>query len=74
MIVGLFGILGNITSILVLAKLQTHNLFDSLLIALTIVDIIFIFFTIVDYAMARGLSSPMNYWCAIFEGQEIREG
>ena len=58
MVVGLFGIIGNVTSIFILTKLQAHNFFDSLLIALTTIDIIFIIFTIVDYSLAREFSWP----------------
>ena len=54
LLVGVFGIIGNVTSIFILSKLQTNNFFDSLLIALTIIDTIFIIFTIVDYSLARG--------------------
>ena len=50
----MFGIIGNVTSIFILSKLQTNNFFDSLLIALTTIDTIFIIFTIVDYSLARG--------------------
>jgi len=58
LVVGLFGIIGNVISIFILSKLQAHNFFDSLLIALTTIDIIFIIFTIVDYSLAREFSWP----------------
>jgi hypothetical protein len=47
-----------VTSIFILTKLQGQNFFDSLLIALTTIDIIFIIFTIVDYTLAREFSWP----------------
>ena len=51
---GLFGIIGNLTSVYVFWKMATQNFFDSLIIALTAFDTIFIIFTIVDYSFARG--------------------
>ena len=52
--IGMFGVIGNVTSIFVLAKMAGQNFFDSLLIALTTIDTVFIIFTIVDYSLARG--------------------
>ena len=52
---GVFGIIGNVTSIFILSKLAAHSFFDSLLMALTSIDTIFIVFTVIDYSFARGI-------------------
>ena len=54
MVVGVFGIVGNVTSIFILSKIAAQSFFDSLLIALTSIDTIFIVFTVIDYSFARG--------------------
>ena len=54
MVVGVFGIVGNVTSIFILSKLAAQSFFDSLLLALTSIDTIFIVFTVIDYSFARG--------------------
>ena len=51
----MFGIIGNVTSIFILSKLAAQSFFDSLLIALTSIDTIFIVFTVIDYSFARGI-------------------
>ena len=56
-IIGLFGIIGNVTSIFILFKLSSF--FDSLLLVLTAIDTIFIILSIVEYSLARGMSSSL---------------
>ena len=61
--------MGNITSIFVLAKMAGQNFFDSLLIALTTIDTVFIIFTIVDYSLARGESRTFSvyvFWPVLY--------
>lgn len=58
LIFGVFGIVGNVTSIFILSKIAAQSFFDSLLIALTSIDTIFIFFTVVDYSLARVFTWP----------------
>ena len=46
---------GNLISIFILSRITGQSFFDSLLIALTTIDTIFIFFTVIDYSLARGM-------------------
>ena len=53
-ILGLFGLVGNLLSILVLSAHQMKNSFNKLLIALAIFDSVFIIFVVLDYTFIRG--------------------
>ena len=53
-IVGLFGIIGNSLSILVLTRANMRNSFNLLLAVLVCFDNTFIFFAVLDYACVRG--------------------
>ena len=58
---GVFGIFGNVTSLIILSKLAAQSFFDSLLIALTSIDTVFIIFTVIDYSFARGIKLPFIF-------------
>ena len=58
---GVFGIIGNVTSLFILSKLAAQSFFDSLLIALTSIDTVFIIFTVIDYSFARGIKLPFIF-------------
>merc|ERR1719270_1335095 len=49
---------GNLISIFILSRITGQSFFDSLLIALTTIDTIFIFFTVIDYSLARVFTWP----------------
>ena len=67
--VGTFGIIGNIFIILVLSTNEMRNSFNHLLIVLSTFDILFIFFAILDYGMARGklfwFTISMSFFCLL---------
>ena len=50
----MFGLVGNLLSILVLSAHQMKNSFNKLLIALAIFDCVFIIFVVLDYSAIRG--------------------
>jgi len=59
--VGSFGIVGNLLIILVLSTNEMRNSFNLLLIVLSSFDILFIFFAILDYGMARVFRWPFDF-------------
>ena len=69
MVVGVFGIVGNVTSIFILSKIAAQSFFDSLLIALTSIDTIFIVFTVIDYSFARGKHIHVQFCIAKIDGR-----
>ena len=69
MVVGVFGIVGNVTSIFILSKIAAQSFFDSLLIALTSIDTIFIVFTVIDYSFARGKHIYVQYSITKIDGR-----
>ena len=52
-VAGVFGLLGNGLSIMILSKPDMRNSFNQLLIALSTMDSIFIILGIADYSMMR---------------------
>ena len=69
MVVGVFGIVGNVTSIFILSKIAAQSFFDSLLIALTSIDTIFIVFTVIDYSFARGKHIYVQFCITKIDGR-----
>ncbi|XP_023333119.1 FMRFamide receptor [Eurytemora carolleeae] len=60
-IVGIFGLVGNSVSILVLASREMRNSFNYFLIVLSTTDNLFIFITLLDYSFTRVFSWPIDF-------------
>ena len=53
--VGLFGLIGNIVSILIFSRKDMKTHFNRLLVGLAVFDCIFISLMIIDYSFIRGI-------------------
>ena len=55
----MFGLLGNLLSILILSAHQMRNSFNRLLVTLAIFDCVFIIFVVLDYTFIRGINDAI---------------
>ena len=60
LVIGTFGLLGNIFSIIIFSSNEMKTPFNTLLVALAIFDSIFISFMVFDYAFIRGNKPKVN--------------